>query len=354
MPAAAPCASTATASSSTPACASISAASARDTPPSARPSRSRRPGRVSSTRAATSRRVAAAGPSASRRETACSRSSSPAARSRPRAATGARWRRGGRALHHLIDPEHGRRLRLRRAAHHRRRHGRSRRRGACDVALPRGNGCCGGSSRRRRRSRRARRRGRPDAARRGARVKTDPTFWLLARASGLTAYVLLTTTVLAGLVLKSRPFGRAVKAARVDRRAPLPDVSRARRARAPRRRARARSTVHMSPAALVVPGAVDLPADRGRASASSPASSRVLDRRLVLASAAGSVRNWRRLHWLTYGVFAFATVHGIAAGTDSSQPWAFGLYLGAVGAVVFAAAGGRSAAPRARPQSLHS
>jgi len=44
-------------------------------------------------------------------------------------------------------------------------------------------------------------------------VKTDPTFWLLARASGLTAYVLLTTTALAGLVLKARPFGRAVKAA---------------------------------------------------------------------------------------------------------------------------------------------
>ena len=33
-----------------------------------------------------------------------------------------------------------------------------------------------------------------------------------------------------------------------------------------------------------------------------------------------------------------ATVHGLAAGTDSSQPWAFGLYLGAVGAVAFATA----------------
>ena len=41
----------------------------------------------------------------------------------------------------------------------------------------------------------------------------DPTFWLLARASGLTAYVLLTLSVLAGLALKSRPFGRAVTAA---------------------------------------------------------------------------------------------------------------------------------------------
>ena len=43
----------------------------------------------------------------------------------------------------------------------------------------------------------------------------DPTFWILARASGLTAYFLLTLSVLAGLVLKSRPFGRALSAAAV-------------------------------------------------------------------------------------------------------------------------------------------
>ena len=46
-------------------------------------------------------------------------------------------------------------------------------------------------------------------------MKNDPTFWFLARASGLTAYILLTASVLAGLVLKSRPFGRALKPATV-------------------------------------------------------------------------------------------------------------------------------------------
>ena len=44
-------------------------------------------------------------------------------------------------------------------------------------------------------------------------MKTDPTFWLLARASGLTAYALLTTSVLAGLTVKSKPLGRRLKAA---------------------------------------------------------------------------------------------------------------------------------------------
>ena len=46
-------------------------------------------------------------------------------------------------------------------------------------------------------------------------MKTDPTFWILARSSGLLAYALLTSSVLAGLVLKARPFGTALKAATV-------------------------------------------------------------------------------------------------------------------------------------------
>ena len=166
-------------------------------------------------------------------------------------------------------------------------------------------------------------------------MKTDPTFWLLARASGLTAYVLLTTTALAGLVLKSRPFGRAIKAAALTDlhrfltflalgSLVLHGVS-----------LTLDRTVHMPLAALVVPGASTyrpIPVALG-----------VLACELaVLIAVSFSVRrrigfrNWRQLHWLTYVLFAFATVHGIAAGTNSSQPWAFGLYLGAVGAVVFA------------------
>ena len=48
-------------------------------------------------------------------------------------------------------------------------------------------------------------------------------------------------------------------------------------------------------------------------------------------------RNWRRLHWATYGVFVLATVHGLAAGTDSPRLSALALYLGAMGAVASAA-----------------
>ena len=165
----------------------------------------------------------------------------------------------------------------------------------------------------------------------------DPTFWILARAGGLAAYTLLTASVLAGLVLKSRPFGRAVKAATVTEIhrtlallglgflavhgvALVLD-----------------STVRISPAALLVPG---LSPYRPVAVAAGVVAAELM----LLVYASFSVRKrigvkvWRALHWLTYGVFAGATVHGLAAGSDSGQPWALGLYVGAVASVAFATA----------------
>jgi sulfoxide reductase heme-binding subunit YedZ len=59
-------------------------------------------------------------------------------------------------------------------------------------------------------------------------------------------------------------------------------------------------------------------------------------------------RNWRRLHWATYAIFGAATVHGLAAGTDTPQPWAFAIYLGAIGSVA-AATAWRALAPPLTP-----
>jgi methionine sulfoxide reductase heme-binding subunit len=168
-------------------------------------------------------------------------------------------------------------------------------------------------------------------------VKTDPTFWLLARASGLTAYGLLTASVLAGLVLKSRPFGRAL------RPAPTMDVHRflaflglgmlgLHGATLLLDR-----TLHMPLAGLLVPGVSPY---RTAAVAAGVVAAELMA--LIYVSFAVrrwiGARTWRRLHWATYLVFLLATVHGLASGTDSQQPWAHGLYLGAVGAVAFATA----------------
>jgi sulfoxide reductase heme-binding subunit YedZ len=165
-------------------------------------------------------------------------------------------------------------------------------------------------------------------------IHHDPTFWLLARAAGLTAYVLLTLSVLAGLVVKSRPFGRALRTASVT------DVHRfltllGLGAVAVHGLALVLDqTVRMPFAALFVPllsgyrpAAVAVGVIAAELAALITVSFSV--RRLIGA------RMWRRLHWATYLVFALATVHGLAAGTDV---WARPLYLGAVGAVAFATA----------------
>lgn len=168
-------------------------------------------------------------------------------------------------------------------------------------------------------------------------MSRDMTFWLVARASGMAAYTLLTASVLAGLVVKSRPVGRAVRAsAATDLHRTLALLGLGYLALHGAALLLDR-TVQIAPVTLVVPGlspyrplAVGLGVVAGELMLLVYASFR-LRRRL-------GIRGWRMLHRLSFFVFAGATAHGIAAGTDTGRPWAIGLYLGAVGAVGFATA----------------
>jgi methionine sulfoxide reductase heme-binding subunit len=165
----------------------------------------------------------------------------------------------------------------------------------------------------------------------------DPTFWLLARASGLTAYVLLTLSVLAGLVVKSRPFGRSVKTASatdVHRFLALLGLG---MLTLHGLTLVLDSTVHVSLTTLVVPFTSAYRAAAVAAGVVAAELAALITLSFSLRRWIGG-RNWRRLHWATYLVFVLGTVHGLAAGTDSSRPWALGLYLGAVGAVTAATA----------------
>ena len=166
-------------------------------------------------------------------------------------------------------------------------------------------------------------------------MKTDPTFWILARASGLTAYLLLTASVLAGLLVKARPFGKAVnpaKATDVHRFLSVLGLG----ALAVHGLALVLDrSVHIRFLDLLVPGLAPYrPLWTGAG---------VLAAELMVVIVASfslrrriGIRNWRRLHYLTFAVFAAATAHGLAAGTDRGRPWALALYLVAVGAVVAA------------------
>jgi hypothetical protein len=45
---------------------------------------------------------------------------------------------------------------------------------------------------------------------------------------------------------------------------------------------------------------------------------------------------WRRFHYLTLAVWAFASLHGVLAGSDRSDPWFAGIVAGAAAAVLVA------------------
>ena len=168
-------------------------------------------------------------------------------------------------------------------------------------------------------------------------MKSDPTLWLLARSSGLVAYALLTASVLAGLIVKSRPLGRSVKpAAVVDVHRFLALLG--------------LGALVLHGAALVLDNAVDLGLGALLVPGASPyrplptALGVLAAELMVLIYLSFSQRRrigakaWRALHWLTYLVFALATLHGLAAGTDSGRTWALALYGAAVGAVLGALA----------------
>jgi sulfoxide reductase heme-binding subunit YedZ len=164
----------------------------------------------------------------------------------------------------------------------------------------------------------------------------DPTFWILARASGFTAYILLTLTVAAGIVLKSRPFGNRLRPATVtDTHRTLALLGLSSLAIHATTLV-LDTTVPLSIWAVFVPGL----------SSYRPlwVSVGVLTAELMLIIYASfslrkriGVKNWRRLHWATYALFLGATVHGLMSGSDSSRTWALAIYLGAIGAVALAA-----------------
>ena len=180
-------------------------------------------------------------------------------------------------------------------------------------------------------------------------MKTDPTFWILARASGMTAYVLLTASVLAGLVLKTRPF-RSLKPAQVA------DTHRFLSMLGLGALALHGMTIALDRAvtipliALVVPGASPyrpLAVGIGVLAAELMA--------VVYASFSQRKRigakNWRRLHYATYAVFGLATAHGLFSGTDTGRPWALAVYFAAVGAGATATAF-RVLSPKPSPQPM--
>lgn len=162
----------------------------------------------------------------------------------------------------------------------------------------------------------------------------SPTgFWLLSRASGLAAYVALWLSMVAGLALTNR-WARAWPGARravdLHRDASLVALG--------------LTLVHalvlvgdrwarFTLAGVLLPFAA--PVDGWIAVAVGQLALYLLA--AIVASfwvrRAIGARLWRAIHYATFALFAAATVHGIAAGSDAAA----GLYLGAAATVLFLA-----------------
>ena len=160
--------------------------------------------------------------------------------------------------------------------------------------------------------------------------------WYVARAGGLTALVLLTTSVCLGLALSLR-----VQSRRWPRFA-IEDVH--------------RFAGVLTGAFIVIHGAallIDgyLPFSLRDLIVPGIAPYRPLWTSLGVVSAellaALAVANhlrarlsygfWRRTHYLNFAVWAGAVVHGLTSGTDTGAPWAVALYIACIGSVALLA-----------------
>ncbi len=168
-----------------------------------------------------------------------------------------------------------------------------------------------------------------------AQAATDlPTQWLLARASGILAYVMLTLAVVAGLTLRTRLFGRAVSPALVTAvHRTLSSVGLS-AVVAHALLIGLDSEVDVPLVSLVVPG---LSGYRPLATGLGVVALELwlliqvsfrLRRRI-------GVKRWRALHMATFPTWGLAAAHGVFAGTDSSVPWMQHAYAWSIAAVLF-------------------
>lgn len=163
-------------------------------------------------------------------------------------------------------------------------------------------------------------------------MRHDPTFWILARAAGVTAYVLLTASMVAGLTLKGRVLGKAVRPATVTDVHKMLAVAGLAALALHGAALVLDTTVRVTPLALLLPGLVDYRSWWTGAGVVAGELMALVTVSFWLRKRIGT-RVWRHLHWLSYAAFGLATAHGLLAGSDASQPWAVAIYASAAGVV---------------------
>ena len=157
--------------------------------------------------------------------------------------------------------------------------------------------------------------------------------WYIIRGSGFVAFGLLTASLLWGLMVSSKVFGRAVKAKGLQWLHESLGLA-----------ALLATIIHMVALALdkfieftwvdiLVPGASEWEPFAVALGAVAFWSMAVVSLTFYVKKWIGQGM-WRSIHYLSFGVFVAAAGHGILAGTDTTHPVAIGVYVASVASVV--------------------
>lgn len=162
--------------------------------------------------------------------------------------------------------------------------------------------------------------------------QTDHTFWYVARAAGLSAYLMLFLNVVLGLAVNTRIMDALVARWRSFDLHEFTALL-------------AMGLLAIHGLALLVDQYIGFTLPQILVPLNLPyrpfwtAIGIIAFYLLVLVTASSYMRKqlgyktWRAIHYLSFGAYVMGLAHGIMAGTDSTMPWAQGLYL-STGAIV--------------------
>lgn len=157
--------------------------------------------------------------------------------------------------------------------------------------------------------------------------------WYIIRGSGFVAFGLLTASLLWGLMVSSKVFGRAVKAKGLQWLHESLGLA-----------ALLATIIHMIALVMdefieftwldvLVPGASEWQPLAVAFGVVAFWSMAVVSLTFYVKKWIGQGM-WRSIHYLSFGVFVAAAGHGILAGTDTTHPVAIGAYVGSIAAVL--------------------
>lgn len=162
----------------------------------------------------------------------------------------------------------------------------------------------------------------------------SPTIWYVARASGIVAYLLLSTSVIVGTLMSARAKFTWPKFAVEELHRFLTILT--------------ATFVVLHGCALLLDRVVPISLTQELVPLAAPYRPLAVGLGTVAAElmAAVGLTNmfrdqlprtvWRRVHYLTIGVWVFASLHGLLAGSDRGDPWFAGIFASATCAVLLA------------------